>query len=377
MTTQISSGFATAASTAGDVAGVVRDLQTAINPATTALLAVYFSAKYPAAELAAAIKAAYPGVPVVGCTTAGELTNKGFTENGVAAVGLDKQVIKRVAIAVAEKCDADAAPIKSALKKLADDFKVDINGLDGTTYLGLVYTDGNSGHEEFVMDTLAAEAFNMTFVGGSAGDDLAFKQAFVIADGKAYSHTAVLALLETTKPFTILKTQSFKTTGKTFTVTKADVANRVVHEFDGKPAAQAYAEALGVPVEKIADKFMSNPIGLLVGSVPFVRSPQQREGDKAIKFYCQVTEGSRVHLLAATDMVADTKRDIEATKAKLGSLSGMLVFNCILRYLDAKNQGIVDKLGSCYSVVPAAGFNTYGEQYLGHINQTATIVCFA
>lgn len=376
MSTQVSTGFSTAASTTADVAGVVKDLTAKIAPQTTALLNVYFSARYPADQLSAELKKAYPGVDVIGCSTAGELTDRGFTEQGVSAIGFDKSVIKRVVTVVAENSVIDAAPIKSALAKLAAAFG-DLNALDPKTYLGLVHTDGMSGHEEFVMDTLAAEAFNMTFVGGSAGDDLAFKRAFVIADGKAYSNAAVLTLIEASRPFLIVKTQSFKTTGKIFTVTKADVQNRVVYEFDGKPAAVAYAEAVGVPVEKISDKFMSNPIGLLVGSVPFVRSPQQREGDKAIKFYCQVAEGSRVHLLAAGDMVADTQRDLEAAKAKLGSLSGMLVFNCILRYLDAKNQNITGPLGQCYGVVPAAGFNTYGEQYLGHINQTATIVAFA
>lgn len=376
MSTQVTTGFSSAASTAADVAGVVKDLTAKIAPETTALLNVFFSARYPAAELAAALKKAYPNTAVIGCSTAGELTDGGFTEHGVGALGYDKSTVKRVTVAIAENSVSDPASIKAALKQLAGAFG-DLNALDARTNLGIVLTDGMSGHEEFVMDTLAAEAFNLTFVGGSAGDDLAFKQAFVIADGKAYEKTAVLALIETAKPFTIVKTQSFKTTGKTFTVTKADVQNRVVYEFDGKPAAQAYAEAVGVPVEKIADKFMSNPIGLLVGSVPFVRSPQQREGDKAIKFYCQVAEGSRVHLLAAGDMVADTKRDLAEAKQKLGSVSGMLVFNCILRYLDAKNQNITGNLGKCYADVPAAGFNTYGEQYLGHINQTATIVCFS
>jgi hypothetical protein len=376
MSIQVSTGFSSASSTAADVAGVVADLKSMIAPETTTLLQVYFSLRYPAAELAKALQAAYPTSAVIGCTTAGELTDKGFTEQGVSAIGVDKSVISRMSIAVAENCNSDPKPIDAAVKALGSAFGANLNDLDPLKYLGLVLTDGCSGHEEFVMDTLAAAAFNLTFVGGSAGDDLQFKQTFVIANGKAYSNSAVLAIIESARPFHILKTQSFRPSGKIFNVTKADAANRTVFELDGKPAAKAYAEALRIPEDKIADKFMSNPIGLLVGSVPFVRSPQQRVGD-SIKFYCQVTEGSRVHLLEATDMVADTQRDIAATKAQLGSLSGMFVFNCILRYLDAKNQNITEKLGKTYSVAPSAGFNTYGEQYLGHINQTATIVCFA
>ncbi len=377
MTTRLTSGFQTASSTATDTNAIVADLTAAIRPETTSLLSVFFSARHNGGELADALQKAYPDSLIIGCSTAGELTDRGFTEQGVSAVGLDNTVVGRAAVAVAENCNTDPAPIRKALADITSSLGVDVNRIDANKYLGLVLTDGNSGHEEFVMDTLAGEAFALTFVGGSAGDDLAFKQAFVLCGGKVYSHTAVLALIECARPFTIVKTQSFRPTGKVWEVTKADVKNRVVHELDGRPAADVYAEALGIPVSSITDRFMSNPIGLLVGSDPYVRSPQQREGEHAIRFYCQVAEGSRVHLLEARDMVADTKRDLAAAREKLGSLSGMLVFNCILRYLDAKNQGITEALGRCYADVPAAGFNTYGEQYLGHINQTATVVCFA
>ncbi len=376
MSTQITESFVSAASRAEKIADVVADITRRIDPKTTVLLNVFFSSRYPAQEMAAALQAAYPETHVIGCTTAGELSNEGFTEQAVSAFGFMKGGVSRLAVAVAENCNQNAAPISAALKKIAGELNVDLNRLAPDRYLGIVLTDGNSGHEEFVMDTLAAEAFNLTFVGGSAGDDLQFKQAFVLADGKAYSNSAVLALIETARPFTIVKTQSFRTTGRIWEVTKADPKNRIVYELDGKPAAQAYAEALSIPKEQIGDRFMSNPIGLLVGSVPFVRSPQRLEGD-AIRFYCQVNEGSRVHLLESGDMVTDTRADLEKARQGLGALSGMLVFNCILRYLDAKNRNIVDQLGKTYDLAPAAGFNTYGEQYLGHINQTATVVCFS
>jgi hypothetical protein len=32
--------------------------------------------------------------------------------------------------------------------------------------------------------------------------------------------------------------------------------------------------------------------------------------------------------------------------------------------------------GEIFSAVPTAGFSTYGEEFIGHMNQTSTIVCF-
>jgi hypothetical protein len=79
-------------------------------------------------------------------------------------------------------------------------------------WAGFVFTDGLSGAEERVMDRLS-DATNAAFVGGSAGDDLAFKVTHVCANGEAASDASVLALFEARRPFEIVKTQSFASRG--------------------------------------------------------------------------------------------------------------------------------------------------------------------
>jgi hypothetical protein len=49
------------------------------------------------------------------------------------------------------------------------------------------------------------------------------------------------------------------------------------------------------------------------------------------------------------------------------------VFNCILRTLDLKKQDKTEAFGKLF-VKPTIGLSTYGEAYIGHINQTATIL---
>ena len=46
-------------------------------------------------------------------------------------------------------------------------------------------------------------------------------------------------------------------------MTACDEAARVVHAFDGKPAATRYAEVLGIPRAELVSHFQRHPLGRL------------------------------------------------------------------------------------------------------------------
>jgi hypothetical protein len=190
----------------------------------------------------------------------------------------------------------------------------------------------------------------------------------VAVNGKVITGPGAMALLYVPGGFDLIKTQSFCTTGKTLTPTRVDRKTRAVLEFDGKPAAQAYAEAVGVTsVGEAANAFMTNPLGLMAGDEPFVRSPQRIDGDK-VHFYCSVHEGVELAVLKGQNIVADTEKALSQTQFR-----SLIVFNCILRTLDLKNQGKTEAFGKLFTK-PTIGLSTYGEAFIGHINQTATIL---
>jgi hypothetical protein len=187
-------------------------------------------------------------------------------------------------------------------------------------------------------------------------------------------------VLELAVPFAIVKTCSFEEAGRSFTITRADVSQRIVWELDGRPAVEAYAEAVGRSADDLdSSAFMSHPVGLMIDGRPWIRSPQQVVPGGGIKFYCQILEGKTVELMRSTDLVAETAAALrEATAAVGGEASGAVMFNCILRRLetDAKQaqQPFVDAVAALGA--PAAGFHTYGESWLGHMNQTLTAIVF-
>jgi hypothetical protein len=334
---------------------------------------VFFaSASYDAATLSRQMNEAFPDACVVGCTTAGEIAGGRMLTGSVAAMFLEGDIVADAASAVVENIGSELS-VGPALREMERHFQAPVSAWDLATHVGLVLVDGLSGAEERLMEKLG-DATDVVFVGGSAGDDLQFRRTFVLDGGRCYSGAAVLVMLRLRRGFEILKTQSFRQAGKTLVATKVDEASRTVIEFNGRPALDAYAEALGVGPELAPPLFFQNPLGLMIDGEPFVRSPQRAQ-DGSIVFYCHIKEDTELELLRAADIVSDTRMAVEARKAA-GEVRGLIDFQCILRTLQLRQEDRCDQYGAIFHGIPMLGFSTYGEAYLGHMNQTSTMLLF-
>jgi hypothetical protein len=206
------------------------------------------SSNYDPELLSCQMQQAFPQATVVGCSTAGEIAS-GQTLNGsIVAMFLGNEEVADVAVSVIEDLASPNA-VSEALAKLEAHFKCPLSSLDLQKHVGIILVDGLSGAEERLMDKIG-DRTDLFFVGGSAGDDLKFKQTRVFAGGKARSGAAVLLVLKVPNGFDIIKTQSFKLLGKQLVATRVDEAARKVMEFNHKPALAAYAEAIGASPEK-------------------------------------------------------------------------------------------------------------------------------
>jgi hypothetical protein len=94
-----------------------------------------------------------------------------------------------------------------------------------------------------------------------------------------------------------------------------------------------------------------------------------------MQFYCRILEGSELAVLSATDIVADTREAIEGRKSA-GAIRGIIDFHCILRTLQLRQEQRCEQYGEIFDGIPMIGFSTYGEEYLGHMNQTSTMLVF-
>lgn len=337
-------------------------------------MVMYFaSSEYAVQTLASAMKQAFPGAVVFGCTTAGELSSGRMTKKSMVAMGFTDDEIADVKIELVPKIDAENH-VEEAFASFSRHYGTEALALDPAEYVGIILCDGLSLAEEKIMDSVG-NMTNVTFIGGSAGDDLKFATTYVFADGMAYTDAAMLALIKPKTKFDFIKTQSFRTLPQTLKATKVDEEHRVVLEFDDKPALDAYAEALQVEPAEANKAFMRCPLGLMVDGEPYVRSPQQAAAGH-MTFYCNVKEGMELSLLETTDIVADTAAVLKAKEQEVGAIRAIINFNCILRTLQLESQGRTEDYGKVFANIPTIGFSTYGEAYIGHINQTATMLIF-
>jgi len=337
---------------------------------------LYFaSSNFDSDKLSCKMQAALGDALVFGCTTSGEITSGKMLDNSLVAMGFNNKVIQDIKIEVLENITNDSkGAIEKAFKAFENHYGTSMSNLDAGKYVGIILLDGLSGAEERIMDRIG-DLTNVSFIGGSAGDDLKFKQTLIFANGKAYSNSAVLALIKVGVPFDFIKTQSFNPLNKILTATKVNKANREIIEFNNRPAVQEYASALGIQAEKASEYFMSNPVALMVGDEPYVRSPQQVKGQSII-FYCNVHEGTDLTLLQSGNIVDETEKALKTKEKEFGKFSGIINFNCILRTLELKQKQQTESYGQLFSEIPTVGFSTYGEEFVGHINQTATMLVF-
>ena len=360
-------------STKPAVEAVVADLKAQLGNFTPNLVVFFASSTFAPEQLSFQMQAAFAPAVVFGNTTAGEIVSGRMLKNAVVAMAFNAEALPDFEIAVVERIRTENR-IPQAFTAFEKHFGTPMAKLDPQQYIGLILVDGLSGAEEKSMDKIG-DLTNIFFVGGSAGDDLKFARTYVFANGQAYSDAAVLAILQPAARFAVIKTQSFCALRKTLLATKVNPARREVLEFNHKPALQAYAEAVGVPAQDAADYFMSNPVGVVAEGDIFVRSPQRLEGESML-FYCNVLEGMELSLLASTNIIEDTRQALAQKTQELGRISGILNFHCILRTLELEKKGLTEAYGRLFAEIPTIGFSTYGEEYVGHLNQTATMVAF-
>lgn len=363
-----------------DAREVARDLIAQFGAMSPCVVLFFCSWKHDGAAISAELRAEWPDARVLGCTTAGAFTESDDLADGVSAFALGSESVGRCAVALAdyEQGDAEQA-VAEAMRDISRQLDLDLRTATPDRYVGIVLQDGLGGDEEAVGHALGVAAPTVPFIGGSAGDAIRFVETPVFVNESRSARGAALLLMEMAAPFATLKSQSAEPTGRSLTVTEMDRTPggaRIVRAFDGRPAAEAYAEATGLDAETLdTPDFLQYPLGLMEGDQPWLRSPVQLVDGGGLRFLCELGEGIRYEILHQTDLVGGTRADIDAAVEQMGApLSGALVFNCVYRRLQMDAAELHAAHRSLYDGIEAAGFHTYGETYLGHVNQTSVML---
>ncbi len=357
---------------------LVASLRAGLRGGPAAAVMSFASSRYHPQELAGPIAAAFPEAAVIGCSTAGEFTDVVTTTGGITAVAIPHGVLGGAIATLGDLSGDVPAGINAAIDQIEAGLNTPLRELDPAEHLGFVLIDGMNQAEEAVNEALGDAAPLLDIVGGSAGDDLAFERTWVAA-GDRYSYQGVaLMICRVEVPFRVVKTCAVHATGVTLRITGTDASKRVVTEFDGRPAAQVYAEAVGVPLGSLdSSVFMRFPLGQMISGEPWVRSPSTVAEGGGVRFLAQMPLGMDVSLMGTADLVGGTREALmEAHRSLGGYTSGGVMFNCILRRLELDALGAAQDFLDAFGGLPVAGFHTYGETWMAHVNQTLTGVVF-
>ncbi len=367
-------GIRTATSDATETVRAVADLRAGLGDASAVQhLLVFFSVHHDPHELSRRLAEAFPGLPVTGCSTAGEITPVGMIEGSVLALAFPREGF-RVYADVIEDIDhfgiERAGPI---VRRLKANLGGEQAGRKERAF-ALMLVDGLSNREEMLVAAVHWAIDDVQLIGGSAGDGLGFARTFLLHNGRVLTRAAVLVMVETAVPFRVFKTQNFEPTPIKLVVTAADPENRIVTELNAEPAAREYAAAIGLLPDDLGPfSFASYPLVVKVGGDYYCRSIRNMNPDGSLSFFCAIDEGLVFTVARPQDMLRSTAARLAEVETELGGLDLVIGFDCMLRRLDAENRQIRRQMEELYQRNRIVGFHTYGEQYNAmHLNQTLT-----
>jgi hypothetical protein len=349
-----------------DVDQIVVDLERGLGDASNVVV-LFFAPSRPGAEVVQRLSARWPTAKIIGCSTAGEIATGRAQNNSVVAATLPKTFVPRAAVACADYSRGVARGIGEAVARLEETLEP-LGRLDPQRYVGLIFIDSTHGLEEATHIELGNRAPLLPFVGGSAGDDLAFKKTEVVTSSGATCHGCALMVLEVARPFRVARACHFVPTAVHHRVTRID--GRRLIELDGEPAAMVYARHLGCTPETLSmDKLFMNPAGIVIDGQAWVRQANPPVVDHgAITLGCEVALGAELYFLQRrTDLVSHLNEEIAAARAELGEIRGALLFDCALRRLELEATHEKERYVQLIDF-PAAGFHTHGESWLGHMH---------
>lgn len=348
---------------AGDAAATA-----ALRGADAQLLVVFCSHTHDLEALLGAINDRSGGVPLIGCSTAGEIATGGPGDAGVVVTALG---------------GAGFCASTASAQIAGDDLRAagaEVTGCvaacpEQAGRVLLLLTDGLAGdQQEVVRGAYSVVGATTPLVGGCAGDDLEMQRTYQLHNDRVLTHSVVGAALSSEGPMGIGVRHGWRRVGEPVLVTHS--ANNRVYTLDDRRALDVYMEHLDPPADARRDpaaftRFaLRHPLGLArrrgEEHVRFVGGADFEDG--SLGLIAEVPqgglawfmEGDEESVLAATDAAcADALAPLQG-RPPLGAFA----FDCIARRGILGDAGIaaeVERVARSTGGAPVSGFYTYGE----------------
>ena len=351
-------------------------------------------------QVAGVLTSRFSGVPMMICSTAGELHADGGRLYCPTGNRWDRVVVQCFDASVIAEAEVVSVPLEcedlrrgknevtlkdriARIGKAITDLRVNME-IDFRNTLAYVLFDGLSASESFFMEALYDSGrFPCLFVGGSAGGTFDFRNTWLHDGRKKLENHALIAFVKTAPGvrFGVLKSQNFEPAGSSFNVVSASVEQRYVSQVIDSHGhvstlVEALCETLKCTPANLEAKLADYSFAITVGKELFVRSVSQLDINAGrVHFYCDISPGEELLLVRRTGLAANTERDFrQFMQGKPGSPVAGILNDCILRRLC--NERELSEMGRVMSGGAMTGFSTFGEILGLNLNQTLTAVFF-
>lgn len=323
------------------------------------------------------------GLPVIGCSTAGEICDQRMWEDSLAilAIHFDATEVRLVKQRL-EKAE-DSYRVGEALGEQLKDpnLKAVFVLAPGTHVNGSALSDGLN----------ACLGKNIVISGGLAGDETDFRETYTIGGGEIFmDHAVALGLYGDHVIVSCGSEGGWRAFGPARRVTKSN--GNILQELDGKPALQLYKQYLGDKARQLPASGLSYPFAILRSdrtTSGLIRSALDIDHEnESLIMAGDVPQGCQVCLMHADTgalIQGAAQAAAEALRTHAGSEENgcALLVNCVGRRVvlgidaDEEIEAVSD---SFLPHTPIVGYYSYGEicSYAGtgrtelH-NQTMTI----
>lgn len=307
------------------------------------------------------------GVPLVGCSTGGEMSANGAGDGGVVVVALGGDGFE-VETNVGRDFDRNPRAAGAAAAAGAEATGHESSAL-------LLLADGRSGDlTEAVRGVNAAAGTGVPLIGGRAGDSVRERGTFQLHGSEVCNQAVVGASIHSEGPIGIGWSHGWGAVGEPILITRSEGSE--VLEINDTPALDAYLDYLDAPsdVRQGQEAFRTwaaiRPLGVgrqrngqqparCVNSADFERRSLICNGEVPQGGLAWFMQGDRNSVLASTQKACSAALDDAGSEPKIG----LVAFNCVGRRgilgdsgIDAEVELIKGELG-----LPMAGLYTLGE----------------
>jgi hypothetical protein len=332
------------------------------------LLIVFSSIEHDPSALLAGVRTIVPGVPVIGCSTHGEI-GPGGAQDGtvvVAAIGGPGfSVATSVAADVSGRQRAAGAEVAGCVPETSEH----------PYGILMLLTDGLTRDQEAILrGCYRVLGAGVPLFGGAAGDAWRMSGAYLLGDDRVLSDAVVGAAIMSDAPLSVAVCHGWREVGEPMIVTSSGDGR--VYTLDDRPALDVYLDRLDAPPQAYTDAAAFTEFAL-----PRPLGVRRRRGLEARNVSTEVDiegrsiggggmidHGSLVWAMTGDEGSIASATDTACAQALAGlgedDPIGMLTLSCAgLRAVLGEDgtRREADRLAKWAEGVPFAGFHTYGE----------------